>query len=313
MDKVLLIVNPQAAGGRAAETIDRLLPRLAAGGLAIEVVTTGAPGEATRIARDQADRYDWLVAAGGDGTVVEVASGLLAAGQSPVRIALLPLGTGNDTGGGLGIRGLDDGLAALLHGRWRAIDAIAVTCRHGERDDQRLALLGVGAGAPAAVLSYTTPAAKKLLRRWSYHYAAWRAALAYRAPRMTITADGQRRDGCYFTAAAVNLEYTAGQTIKMAPGARSDDGLLDLLLIRDLPLPRRVGLLPRLKRGDHLLLPEVELLRAREVHLEADPPARLNLDGELYGTTPVTLCVLPQAIEVRVPIRDAARDHRGAG
>ncbi len=159
-------------------------------------------------------------------------------------------------------------------------------------------------------MAYTTPAAKKLLGSWSYHCAGWRTALAYRAPHMTIAADEQFRDGCYFTAAAVNLEYTAGQTIKMAPGARSDDGLLDLLLIRDLPFPRRLRLLPRLKRGDHLRMPEVELLRAREVHLEADPPAALNLDGELYGTTPATLRVLPRAIEVRVPDLAAARDYR---
>lgn len=151
------------------------------------------------------------------------------------------------------------------------------------------------------MLRFTTRTAKRLLGRHSYHYAAARTVLGYRAPRMQLTVDGTARDGVWVVAAVANLESTAGQTVRMAPGARCDDGLLDLLLISDLPRLRRIGMLSRLAHGRHLELPGVELIQAREVMVSAAPAARLNIDGELMGSTPARFEVLAGAIQVRVP------------
>lgn len=301
MKTVLLILNPNAGGGRARDALRAPLAALGEAGIHVELVATGAPGDARRIAHERAGGADCIAAAGGDGTVAEVAAGILATGRLPARLALLPLGTGNDFGSGIGIRDLAAGVEALLHGTWRTIDAIALTYRHGDQAHDQVALIAVGVGAPAIVLRYTTLRAKRWLGRYSYLYAALRTALTYRSPLLNVAADGVARDGAYFLGAVANMEYTAGRTIQMAPGAQPDDGVLELLLVRDLPPLRRLALLPRLGTGQHLAIPGIELDRVREVSIDAAAPVPLNIDGELRGTTPVTLKVLPAAIEVRVP------------
>src|SRR5688572_624646 len=110
--RILLIANPAAAVGRAAQRWHRLLVDLESRGLDADHVMTAGPGHAISLAREASRNYDVIAAVGGDGTVNEVASGILLAGEPKTALAVIPLGTGNDAAQLLGIRSLADAVNA---------------------------------------------------------------------------------------------------------------------------------------------------------------------------------------------------------
>lgn len=299
MPRQLLIVNPHAAGGRAAERVAALRERLGPEFAGATVMLTEAPGHAEALARQHAGEYDLLVAVGGDGTVGEVAGGLLAAGHD--CLAILPLGTGNDIAWNAGLHGWDDGVAALAGSAERRLDVLSAEFATPDGPRTRAVLVGAGAGSPAEVLGWATERVKRRLGRWSYLYAALATALTFRSPLFRITADGQVSEGRFLLVAVANGAETAGHSMRMAPGAQVDDGLADVILARDGGLWRRLVTLARLARGAHEGTAGATHGQAVEVRVDADPPARLNLDGDLLGTTPLTIRLLPGALRLRVP------------
>lgn len=300
MTRSLLIVNPHAGGGLAAERVDGLVAELSDGERQYEMVLTDSPGHAEQIALGEAANYAGLVAVGGDGTVGEVAAGLLASGADSA-LAILPLGTGNDAGRGFGIGNWADGVAALRGTLERRVDVISAMYRSDGRDQHRIALVGVGVGYPAELLEWTTERVKRVLGRWSYTYAGVACALCYRCPALRIVADGEPLEGRWLLAAACNAEWTAGHTVRMAPGASVDDGWMDLILVRRAARPRLLAMLTKVADGGYVSLPEVLRRAAREVTIEGDP-TRLNLDGDPAGEIPLSLRLVPGALRVRVPL-----------
>ncbi len=297
---MLLIANPASGGGRARARVEALLADLALPAGACQTVFTAAPGDAARMAEEQAPAYDVLVAVGGDGTVGEVAGGLLAAGAA-ARLGILPLGTGNDFALTLGLTTWDLAVTALREGVARPVDVLETTFQVGDQRVTRQSLIGTGVAYPAEILTWATRRVKKVLGRWSYLYAALACAFAFRGPRLTVSADGETIELPALYAAVANLEMTAGHTARMAPGACLDDGLADLVLVRDRSILARLAMLPKIPPGRYEAISGVELRQVRHVQIVADPPARLNIDGDLIGTTPLTITVRPGALQVLVP------------
>jgi diacylglycerol kinase family enzyme len=102
-----------------------------------------------------------------------------------------------------------------------------------------------------------------------------------------------------FEVLAMNGEYTAGG-MRTAPGATADDGILDVVLIGDVTKADFVLTFPKIYRGRHLGHPKIELLRGREITVDADFPLPVALDGEQPGSTPATFSIVPGAIRLRV-------------
>lgn len=310
--RCLVIINEHSGGGRRQPRLAALLSCPPAG-LALETAVTRGPGDATRIAREAAPRFDIVAAAGGDGTAGEAATGILESQAPETRLAMLPIGTGNDAARAIGIPDLAAGIAALTSGASRAVDALETTYQRGGEALRRVCLVGAGAGFPGEVVARTTPRVKRTLGRWSYAWAAFAAAAAYRYPAIRATVDGTALEGTFIIAAAANIETTGGGQLRMAPGAKCDDGLMRVLLIRHTPKARLLTQLPRLATGSHIGLPEVVYLSAREARFESEPPVGLNVDGEREGETPVSLRLLPRALRVLTPTEagphpaDAAR------
>ncbi len=112
--------------------------------------------------------------------------------------------------------------------------------------------------------------------------------------------DGERREGRMHDVVVANGQYHGG-AMWLAPGARPDDGLFDVLLIGDVTKRDFVTTAPKLYRGTHLSHPKVELVRSRSVAVDAQERLPIELDGEQVGTTPVRFEVVPGALRVRVP------------
>jgi YegS/Rv2252/BmrU family lipid kinase len=261
-------------------------------------VFTDAPGHATVLAGKASTEYDVLVPVGGDGTVTEVAAGILSTESASAALGVLPVGTGNDIASVLGIRSPADTLRSLQSQRVRSIDVIRVRCQVNGKEAVRHALLFAGVGIISSALRRTTPRLKRVLgRRLSYPVGLLRALLGYRAPRMHISFDGQQRDERFLFVGASN-SAVAGGGLQVAPGAELDDGLLNLNLIGKVPRWKAPVLLQQVSRGRHIVHPHVEYVTAHSLLIREPAGLEVAADGDLVGHTPAEFRVQPKALRV---------------
>jgi diacylglycerol kinase (ATP) len=225
----------------------------------------------------------------------------LLAGRREVRLGIVPLGTGNDIARHLGLPHAGAALEALCRNRPRLIDAIEVGCAGGAWP-RRFALLFAAAGFAAELIRQTTPAVKRWFRRpLSYPVGFLRALGTYQAALSTVQMDDQEYRGRFLHLCAANASHAGGGVMHLAPGARMDDGQLDLCLI---PIKRRVEILwnfPRLVRGTFPRHPEVIYRAGRRLQIWSEPASAVQIDGTEVGVTPASFELRAQAISVLVP------------
>ncbi len=291
-----LIVNPFAGGGRAGRRLPDVEAALREQGLEYRVQSTRSLEHARELAKTAAGHGDTAVAFGGDGLIGAVADALRDTGGV---LGVLPGGRGNDFARSLGIP-LDPRAACRLFadGVVRAIDL-------GEADGRTfVGIASCGFDSEANRIANQT----RLVRgNLVYAYGALRALAGWRPATFTLRADGGdvRRVTGYTVAAANSKAYGGGMWL--APGAELDDGLLDVVIVSQVPKLRFVRLLPTVFKGRHVQQPEVEVIRARELEISAERPFTLYADGDPISELPVTVRVIRGAVSVLVPA------DRGAG
>jgi YegS/Rv2252/BmrU family lipid kinase len=304
--RTLLIVNPRSAGGATGRRWRRASERLRAAFGSVEVEHTRAPRDAERLAREGVRAgIERVVVAGGDGTLSEVVSGLLAADLARyAEIGLLPSGTAVDFARSLGIpSGLDRAIACLATGAVRPIDAGRVTYRSLQGDERVSYYVNVASfGASGLACQLVNRSSKLFGGTLSFLFGALRAILRYRSAPVTIRVDGALvHDAPLTFAAGANGRFFGGG-IRVAPDARLDDGLLDVVIVSGLSPARRLARLPGIYRGTHLADAATALHRGAVVEAAAAPGAvLLELDGEPLGTLPARFELLPGALSMIGP------------
>jgi diacylglycerol kinase family enzyme len=288
-----IVVNPASGGGRAARLAPRLADALERDGTAFTLVASTAPGDAQRLAARAAEGgFRRLLAVGGDGTFNELVNGLLASGVPPhdCLVAAAAGGTGNDWSRAMETPDDAARLAACMaRPAARAADL-------GIADDgrgRRLAFHNVaGAGLDAEVIRRTPRAGP---RAAAYLAGLVRALHSFRAPAFDVVADGHAVGGRYLIALS-SIGPRCGGGMRLTPGAVFDDGWLDLLLLDPLTLPGALARLPKLFDGRLAGDPAFHVRRCRTVAIASDPPCGVELDGQLFGTTPVTVSIMAGAL-----------------
>lgn len=288
---LLVLVNPAAGGGRGSRTAARAVAALELVGVRTEVVSTVDAEDLRVRARAAAFAGAPRVAVvGGDGSVRVVAAALSG---SVTQLALIPCGRGNDLARALGVS---------RHPEFAAAIAVSGT--------PRLIDLGSVAGEPFATIAtfgFDAAVARLVHRRGvpgrgliAYGLAVARTLLSYQPIPATLSGDFGTREGRFFLVASANTRsYGAG--IRMAPHATPDDGLLDVCVVGDVGLGKVLTLLPRLARGRHVGDAAVSVLRTRSLRIECEPGEPIYADGEPMASAPVTIAVLPKALNVVVP------------
>lgn len=293
--RTFVIVNPAAGKGRARRAWNTLRPSLQSAGLRFEEVLEERPRQAVPLAEQAArDGYDVVVAVGGDGTVHEIINGLMRGRPDhPPTLAVIPGGTGNDFARGVGIPKNPAAAAdLLLNGTRRRVDLGHVNDRYFG------GISGVGFDAEVAYAVNHWP---KWIGGTTVYVAAILKMLATYSPAETrISIDGQQQTLAMFLLAAANTCWYAGG-MYMAPHARPDDGLLEVIVARDLGKLETLAILPKVFTGEHLKHPKVSHLAAREVRVESNTPLSIHADGESVGKVPATFRAVPKALEVLVP------------
>jgi diacylglycerol kinase (ATP) len=252
------------------------------------------PGHLGQAAREAPDSL--LVVVGGDGTVNEVVNGVAGTGA---EIAVLPCGTGQDFGRTHAVPSrFDDAVRVALGGETSTIDLGRVELEGGE---SRYFANFASAGMSGSVARRANSMTKALGGRVTFFYALTREFLAWQNTRVVVELEGGlRREGAMHDVIVANGRYHAGG-MKLAPDARQDDGLFDVVLIGDVTKLDFVTTAPKLYSGSYLSHPRVELLRSSTVAIEAAERLPLEVDGEPIGTTPARFEVVPGALRLRVP------------
>jgi len=295
--RCFIIVNPAAGRGRARRTWETTIrPMLQGGGLLFDEVYEDRPGAAVPLA-DQATRdgYEILVAVGGDGTVHEILNGVLG---PPVAhrpaLAVIPGGTGNDFARGVGIpKDMITAARLLLDGGQRRLVDV------GRVNDRYYGTIS-GVGFDAEVAAEVNRWPKWVAGTVVYTAGILKKLITYRCAPSRITIDGEVLELPMFLVAAANTPWYAGGMF-MAPHARPDDGLLEIIIARDLTRVETLGVLPKVFSGDHLKHPKVSHRAGREIRVESDVPLAVHADGETVGRVPAVFRAVPQALEVIVP------------
>lgn len=308
----LFVVNPTALGG-TGRAVWEAFQRAWAGRVRIErIAVTAYPGHATHIAAEVRG-HDVVVAVGGDGTVRELACGLLSR-PAPLPLAIVPTGTGNDVARAVGVVTVADSVAALCTGRLHPLDVLQVDCSSGTACVRHYACLTASVGVSATVIHRLKPWMKRCLgARNAYLLATVVAVAQYRCPRMVVCWDGGEYRGRTLLVNVGNAEWESGGGMRMSPGARVDDGMANVCLIRAAPTLRLLRKLPHVLTGDHIHDAEVTYVTATRVEVDSHPPAGLQMDGDALGVTPAAFTVRRHALRVLTPATALAKPRGHAG
>ncbi|MDQ2937278.1 MAG: diacylglycerol kinase family lipid kinase [Acidobacteriota bacterium] len=315
MSLPLVIVNPESAGGATREAWPKIASDLAAHfGPFIPKFTVGA-GEALELAADAArKRESLIIACGGDGTISEVANGILSAGTD-AELGILPSGTGGDFRKTIGIPSrAADAARILRNGRTRKIDVGRVTFLNDEGEHESRYFLGVASfGMSADVIARVKEGRsewlfgkgpKWLTGRVSFGLAMLETALQTAATKVIVQLDDDTARQLKVTNLCVaNARYFGGG-MKIAPNAKLDDGWFDVVSIGDLGPARIIANAPRLYLGAHLSMSEISHVRVTKISarpLNKDQRIQIEVDGELPGYLPAAFQILPKALRVRCP------------
>jgi len=301
------VVNPfsrNGATGRRWASIERKL-RDALGDF--EVEQTRAPRDAERIVREGVlDGVGRVVVAGGDGTLSEIATGLLEADlANRAEIGVLPLGTGGDFLRTVGVpQELDEAIRCLREGKSRRIDAGRVTYtteNGGQRTSYFLNVTSVGV---SALITQLVTRSKNLLGvQTAFLIGSVRGILRHEDHVVRVRVDGREvYEGPLVLATAANGRYFGGG-MHVAPWARFDDAELDVVIISGLSKPRLLGKLVKIYTGAHMDDAAAKFFRGRRIEFEAaSTPVRIEVDGEPLGETPVQVEIIPAAITLIGPV-----------
>ena len=255
------------------------------------------------MAQAAADGDEQVVAVGGDGTLNEVANGLLALPDADrPELAVIPFGTGMDFARSHGIpRKLDAAVDVALNGRTSTVDAGRVRYKAWDGGEAESFFGNIAsAGMSGAVARQANETSKALGGRISFFAALVRVFAGWSNTELEIDAGGEKRSGKMTNLIVANGRYQGGGML-IAPEADAGDGLFDILVIGDITKRDFVLNVGRIYRGTHLSHPKIELLRSPTVSVDGEVPVPLELDGEQPGTTPARFEVVPGALRLRVP------------
>lgn len=262
------------------------------------VVSTQHAGHAISLAREGGNQFPVVAAVGGDGTVSEVATGILQA-KSVTALLPVPLGTGNDFARAVGIRNARDAFDAYERGATRSLDAIEVDC-FGENEQRsvRYSVLTAGVAFGAEVMRKTSDRIKRIFgSRAAYSVGLFLALASYAPPRLRV------RDGSYsfdeemYFVSIGNAEWSGGGTMCLSPGAKMDDGKFDVCVFNVRSRMKVLANFVRILKGTHIHLPEVTYFPATRLEIESEPASELLIDGEAFGRTPARFVMCPGVLK----------------
>lgn len=287
--RISVIANP-TAGAAHAERLERIVDRLKRHGCSVTMHTTGARGEAERIAAEaDCQIADAIAVAGGDGTINEVLNGLAKDGPP---LAIIPLGTANVLAREIGLPQTDDGIAdAIAFGQSRRITI-------GEANGRRFAVMA-SVGLDAEVVEHVDLALKRRIGKWAYLYETLKKTIA--SPPDVYRLRMGDRDMSAHGIIIANGRHYAGAYIA-APNADLEKPSLDICRLTRSGRFAGPAYLMSLALGRFAQRADVHIDEATDLDIVGPAGAPLQADGDILCRLPATIRVLPGAVQLIYPI-----------
>lgn len=291
MRNARLIYNPTSGREEMKRRLADILNRLDSAGIETSCHATTGEGDATREAADAVERgYDLVIAAGGDGTLNEVINGMAGRDNLP-PLGIFPLGTTNDFARALGIsKNWEEYCDLVIRGETRPIDV-------GKANDRYF--INIAGGGTLTELTYEVPSKlKTMIGQLAYYLKGIEKMVSLAPQELIINASGHEEIHDEFMVFLIANSNSVGGFEKIAPGARIDDGLFDVIALRKCNLAEFVRVATLALRGEHINDKRVVHFRTDYMEVVSPGPVQLNLDGEFGGVLPGTFRVLPQHLRI---------------
>jgi diacylglycerol kinase (ATP) len=288
-----VVLNPRGGKRRGVPVLKRISPFFAKAGIELNVHMTERPGHAHEIARslDQ-NSVQGICVVGGDGTFHEVVDGLMHRNE-PISIPLgiIPAGTGNSLAQHLNCKDPMQAALQIVAGRTMPLDVVRVSM--GDKTAYCSNIVGWGAVSDINIMAEKL----RILGKSRYAAAALLEILRAKRRRAKILLDGRMLQDSFLFFIACNGKFT-GADMKLTPGAEIGDGMIDVALVRNASRWQMLKLFTKVFDGSHVSLDFIEFYQVRSFEIQTETPDRMNLDGEMRGTSPVAGEVMPAALSI---------------
>ncbi len=292
---IQLIYNPNAGGGRGDKLYPLILRALRDQGHTVTPYRTLYRFHATEIAKHlDVNASDLILAAGGDGTAYEVLNGIMQNTSSKKHplYGLIPVGTGNSFSVDLNMENWRDGIKAITGGKSREVDIMEFITE----GDKYYSINAIGFGLVADV-SYLGNKMKKFIGKTAYTVGAVAEIVKFKPQKTKLEVDGKLYE---YNGVFTNFSNSVwiGGNMKISPNSIIDDGLIECLVLEDLPKKDLLKVFPRVFEGKHLSVPQFKVYPGKHFKVWSDPQKICNPEGEIFGVTPLELTVLQKEIRM---------------
>ena len=290
--KIALIANPYSGGWKGKRLIPRVERMLKDHHIVYDLFCTEYHGHAFALVKQlELEKYDGVVSLGGDGTNYEVLNGLLKFYEKDriPPLGIIPVGRGNSFLQDLHIYTIEDAISVLSRQNSRYVDACSFT--YEEERFYFVNMTGFGFVTDVARTAFQF----KFLGRFSYVIGVLHQIIGLTFHRMELEIDDQVISGTNCFVEFCNSRYTGGNML-MAPDAKIDDGLIDVIVAAPLTRTSLMFTFPKIFKGTHGDNPALDFYKARRVKVVTTPSKGLLPDGEIFGTTPTEINIHPKLI-----------------
>lgn len=293
MKEIFVVLNPVAGDGRADDVRAALEQHFNTETWHYTIYETSGEEDMPAVLQKAIDEgCDWVFAAGGDGTVSEVADGLI---NREIPLGIIPVGTANSLAQDLEIPLAPEEACRLLAGETttRKIDALRI--------GERYAVLQVGVGLDSLMISNTSREDKNRLGIVAYVWSMLKGAVGWQPRHFQIVADGETHQVQASEVLVANAAYLGLLGMEWGGHIRPDDGRFDICIIHMRTLTDYLQALVAFLRGRQRQATHVRYLEAtRSIEISAGEPLPVQADGELLGKTPLKAEVVPAAVPIIV-------------
>jgi diacylglycerol kinase (ATP) len=301
-----IVINPAAGNGKAKRAVQSLLQLIKSScDFEPNITFTKEKNDAVSITRKAIkDGASMVIAVGGDGTINEVVNGFFQEGK-PLN-HLCELGIINcGTGGGFSRtlnnpRSIRQQIERLVQPGSSVLDLGQITCKdYSGKIVSRLFVNECQLGIGSDVASLVGKKSKIFGGTLAFGFAATALAMFMKPLKVMIGFDNEDFQEFNLIGLVVGNGTECAGGMKLTPHAKLNDGLFDVLTINDMKTVQRILNLSKVYSGRHILSPQCNIKRCRKLRVRSDIELSLESDGEMLGTSPFDIEILPSAIRVK--------------
>ncbi|MCX7820364.1 MAG: diacylglycerol kinase family lipid kinase [Brevinematales bacterium] len=286
LDNFLIIVNPYSGNGKPIKVLPVVKKVFDEHNINYKYVITSCKENAKDFINQWFEKgFDNILLLGGDGTINELLQDVI---NKNITIGVLPVGSGNDMAKNLGFKPpfKKEYILDVINGVKKYVDIGKCNDRYFCNE------LGIGF---AAKVAHDYNKSFFLRGKAKYYFQIFKNIIFYKARKIFVNSNSNYNENIFLI--SIGNGKTTGGGVPLTINAEIDDGYLDVCLIRDLPLVKRLENLLKALKGKHLTLPYVTYFKTNRIEIESDEEMIAHMDGEMFKTKKMELTILPKRLK----------------